>query len=76
MRELDLHGINHDRCEILVIEELNKLSSTMGIGELRVITGNSKSLQNKIIRILDDYGYRWFIPSYNMGCIIVSWIEL
>ena len=76
MRELDLHGLQHWQGEILVIEELNKLSSSNPMGELRVITGRSKGLQDKLITLLNQYGYRWFIPSYNTGCIIVSWTEL
>lgn len=73
MKELDLHGLQHWQSEILVIEELNTLSSSNPMGELRIITGNSKGLQDKIITVLNRYRYKWFIPSYNMGCIIVTW---
>ena len=75
MRELDLHGLQHWQSEILVVEELSKLSYDNPNGELRIITGNSQKLQDKIITLLNRYKYKWVIPSSNLGTILVSWVE-
>lgn len=70
--EIDLHGLTHQEALKAVEEWLYENRNTylfMG----RIITGNSPELQKKIFEeILDAYGYAYFIPAYNIGCIVVG----
>ena len=44
---------------------------------LTIITGNSSVLQKLIFEnILEESEYKYYIPSWNLGQIIVDWIEL
>ena len=69
--EIDLHGFPHDKA----VEETENflLMEYKYMDECRVITGNSKKLQDKIIEMLDKHGFRWYIPSWNLGVIMVSY---
>ena len=69
--EIDLHGFPHDK----VVEETENflLMEYKYMDECKVITGNSKKLQDKIIEMLDKHGFRWYIPSWNLGVIMVSY---
>jgi DNA-nicking Smr family endonuclease len=64
MNELDLHGLTHDiavdRAEDFVLME-----SHNELFECRVITGNS-------MKMLKEHNFRWYIPTWNTGEIIVS----
>jgi len=73
MNELDLHGISHDSA-IKLVEDFVFRESHQGVSfSCRIITGNSKRLQDKIIKeVLDIYNFKYFIPSWNTGQIIVS----
>lgn len=73
MNELDLHGLTHDDA-ISKTEEFLLMESLKGIGfNCRIITGNSKILQDKIINeILLKHKFKFYIPSWNNGEIIVS----
>ena len=76
MIELDLHGLRHDPA-IKVVENLLVAESTKGSFQARIITGNSRPLQEKIIKeVLDEMGFHWNIPSNNLGEIIVTHIKL
>ena len=71
MKELDLHGLTHDvavdRAEDFVLME-----SHNELFECRVITGNSYKMTTRITEMLSEHGFRWYIPSWNTGEIIVS----
>jgi DNA-nicking Smr family endonuclease len=71
MKELDLHGLPHseavDRAEDFVLME-----SHTELFECRLITGNSMKMQVKIMEMLEEHNFRWFIPTWNAGEIIVS----
>ena len=69
---LDLHGLTH--------KEAVKKTESMLIGasfdkamEVEIITGKSKTMQDKIIKeVIDVYNFSYYIPTYNQGIIIVS----
>jgi DNA-nicking Smr family endonuclease len=71
MNEIDLHGLTHDlavdRAEDFVLME-----SHNELFECRVITGNSMKMQVKIIDMLKEHNFRWYIPTWNAGEIIVT----
>ena len=71
MKELDLHGLTHseavDRAENFIL----KLSADE-LFECRLITGNSMKMQVKVIDMLKEHNFKWYIPSWNTGEIIVS----
>ena len=74
--KIDLHGLTHK-------EAISK-TETLLIGAsfdkamvVEIITGKSKQLQDKIItELLDVYKFDYYIPSYNIGMIIVTQNEL
>ena len=74
--QLDLHGIRHK-------EALEKVKDTLeekkeaGPFSLTIITGNSTVLQQRIFNeILEDSPFTYFIPSWNLGQIVVEYMEL
>ena len=59
-----------------VKEVLSELKSK-GSFSLTIITGNSSVLQKRIFdEILQDSPFTYYIPSWNLGQIIVDWVEL
>ena len=55
--KVDLHGMPHSEA-IEKVEEIMLLNSAKGSVDLTVITGNSPSLQSKIInQICDKHGF-------------------
>lgn len=71
MNELDLHGFTHDEA-VLEAENWVLLQSDNPMFECRVIVGNSSQMTTRITNMLDNYGFRYYIPSWNVGEIIVS----
>lgn len=65
--ELDLHGVRHKDVEDLVIDFLLNNEAP-----LYIVTGNSNEMQKIVFNILDNYESKYFIPSYNLGQIIVT----
>ena len=50
---------------------------TKGSFSLTIITGNSSVLQKRILNeILEDSPYTYYIPSWNLGQIIVEYMKL
>ena len=48
-----------------------------GAFSLTIITGNSTVLQKRIFdEILNDSSFTYYIPSWNLGQIIVEYMEL
>lgn len=69
---IDLHGIKHNEALIKVEDALLKASIENGM-EFEIITGNSVILQQKIIdEILGKHNFSYYIPTSNLGTIIVS----
>ena len=59
-----------------VKEVLSELKSK-GSFSLTIITGNSSVLQKRIFHeILQDSPFTYYIPSWNLGQIIVEYMEL
>ena len=71
MNELDLHGFTHDKA-VLEAENWVLLKSDNPMFECRIIVGNSSQMAKRITNMLDEYGFRYYIPSWNVGEIIVS----
>lgn len=71
--EIDLHGLRHKPALELVRKTLEDREAS-GSFSLTVITGNSSVLQERIFtEILDDSPYDYYIPSWNLGQIIVAY---
>jgi hypothetical protein len=69
---IDLHGFRHKEAMELVQETLQNLDQ-QGAFSLTIITGNSTVLQQRIFdEILSFTPYKYFIPGWNLGQIIVS----
>lgn len=64
--KLDLHGVKHVDVEILVEDFILKHETP-----IYIITGNSKVMKDKVIKILDEHNFKWMIMSHNLGEIIV-----
>ena len=62
------------------MEKVKKALSELkkeGSFSLTIITGNSSVLQKRIFdEILQDSPFTYYIPSWNLGQIIVDWVEL
>ena len=71
MNELDLHGFTHDEA-VLEAENWVLLQSDNPMFECRVIVGNSSQMTKRITNMLDEHGFRYYIPSWNVGEIIIS----
>lgn len=73
MNELDLHGFNHDEAIRTTEDFLINESLESSIISCTIITGHSKKLQDRIIReVLDKLDFKWYIPSWNTGQIVVG----
>ncbi len=71
--EIDLHGLRHKPALELVRKTLEDREAS-GSFSLTIITGNSSVLQERIFtEILDDSPYDYYIPSWNLGQIIVAY---
>ncbi len=76
IKTIDLHGIRHKEAMLLVRETLDELSLKQCFS-LTIITGNSSVLQHRIFNeVLERTKYNYFIPSWNLGQIVVEYIEL
>ena len=74
IKTIDLHGIRHKEAMESVKETL---AQEKGSFSLTIITGNSSVLQKRIFNeILEDSVYTYYIPSWNLGQIIVEYMEL
>ena len=72
MRTLDLHGLTHERAEFEA-EDFVLLQSRDEFFECKIITGNSDKMISRITTMLDRQNFSWYIPSWNLGEIIVSY---
>ena len=63
---LDLHGVKHIDVNDMV-EDFILSNKT----PLYIITGNSNTMKNKVIIILDKYEFKWVIKSHNLGEIVI-----
>lgn len=70
MEQIDLHGFPHDEALDMTEDFVLRESMTVGFS-CKIITGNSKPLQQKIFRMLDRYEFNYYVPASNLGEIIV-----
>jgi hypothetical protein len=71
--EIDLHGFSHSEALNEVENKLLILSNIDKFFTCNVITGNSKKLQQLIInKVLDKYSFKYLIPYWNSGMIVVN----
>ena len=71
-----MHGIRHkEALEKVEIELLNL--QEQGSFSLTIITGNSSILQERILKKLREQNkLTYYIPSWNLGQIIVDFVKL
>ena len=72
MKELDLHGLTHEEA-VFKAEDFVLRLSVDELFECRLITGNSMRMQSKIIEMLKQHKFKYYIPSWNTGEIIVHY---
>ena len=73
---IDLHGIRHKEALEKVETELLNLEE-QGSFSLTIITGNSSILQERILKKLREQNeFTYYIPSWNLGQIIVDFVKL
>jgi DNA-nicking Smr family endonuclease len=71
MNELDLHGFTHDEA-VLAAENFVLMESQKPLFQCKVITGNSSNMSRKITNMLEQHGFHYYIPSWNIGEIVIS----
>ncbi|MAU88719.1 MAG: hypothetical protein CMC40_02270 [Flavobacteriaceae bacterium] len=71
MYVIDLHGYKH-KDALIKVEEYLLLNSVTKIIDVKIVTGNSPTLQNKLIKMFDNYNFSYYIPPHNTGEMIVS----
>jgi hypothetical protein len=64
--ELDLHGVKHAAVDILVEDFILKHTTP-----IYIITGNSKVMKDKVIKVIESHDFKWLIKSHNLGEIVV-----
>jgi len=72
MKELDLHGLTHEEA-VLKAEHFVLKLSVDELFECRLITGNSMKMKSVIVEMLDGHDFKWWIPAWNTGEIIVHY---
>ena len=76
INEIDLHGIRHKEAMEIVKDFLDE-KKMEGSFSITIITGNSTVLQKRIFKeILELSSYKYYIPSWNLGQIIVDYVKL
>lgn len=68
MKSLDLHGVRHsdafEKVEDFVMNNQFRVP-------LSIITGNSDTMKDMVIKALEEHDFKWEIKSHNPGEIIV-----
>ena len=73
---IDLHGLRHNQALEKVRKTLFEASAS-GSFSVTIITGNSTVLQQRIFdEILEESPYNYYVPSWNLGQIIVDYVSL
>jgi hypothetical protein len=58
------------------VEETLTTASFLGSFEIKIITGNSKAMRNIVIEVCDKYSFNYYIPSDNLGIVMVNHVNL
>ena len=73
---MDLHGLRHKEA-LEAVKEVIINAKIKGAFSLTIITGNSIELQKRIFEnILKESNYKYYIPTWNLGQIIVEYMDL
>ena len=73
MNEIDLHGFTHDEAVFAVEQVLIKESLKSEVLDVVIITGVSGKMQDIVIeKVLEPLGFNYYIPTWNLGQIIVT----
>jgi DNA-nicking Smr family endonuclease len=76
METLDLHGIRHKEA-LLAIRNFLAKNQAKGSFSVTLITGNSSVLQQRLFKeILEHSPFTYYIPSWNLGQVVVEYMEL
>ena len=76
MWEIDCHGLSHKKA-LSKIEEYLLINSVCKLVEVKIITGNSSELQEKIIKeILGPHKFDYYIEPHNAGVMHITDAEL
>ena len=71
VKEIDLHGMSHqdafDTAENFVL-----LESQNELFQCKIITGNSWKMKIGILNMLDKHKFKYYVPGWNGGEVIVS----
>ena len=69
---IDLHGKSHEEA-LIIVEDYILVNSFDNLLDLELITGNSTTLQNKIInKILKKHEFSYYIPNHNRGVMYIT----
>lgn len=71
MNELDLHGFTHDEA-VFAAEDFVLRESLDPMFQCRIIVGNSSTMSGLVKDMLDKHNFKYYIPSWNVGEIIIS----
>ncbi len=71
MNELDLHGFTHDEA-VFASEDFVLRESLDPMFQCRIIVGNSSKMSELVKDMLDKHNFKYYIPSWNVGEIIIS----
>ena len=71
MNELDLHGFTHDEA-LFVAEDFVLQESINPMFQCKIIVGNSSKMSGLVKDMLDRHDFRYYVPSWNVGEIIIS----
>ena len=71
MNEIDLHGFTHYEAQFAA-EDFVLIQSQNPMFQCRIIVGNSSEMTKRVTEMLDEYGFKYYITSWNVGEIIVS----
>ncbi len=66
--KVDLHGIRHSEVEKILEDNFLVRENRDG---WEIITGQSPIMKDIVISFLERNGYQWYLPSWNMGMVIV-----
>ena len=71
METIDLHGLTHSEA-LSKAEDFVLKHSVDDFFEVKIITGGSNSMKSRVIGMLKEYDFKYFVPSWNLGEIIIS----
>ena len=71
MNELDLNGFTNDEA-VFASEDFVLMESQNAMFQCKIIVGNSSTMTKRVTEMLNEHGFKYYIPSWNVGEIIVS----